>query len=539
MSKFIYAPPYTISGQTGKGLNATRLPLEALGVSSLQPTFASMDADSIEWLQRGGTAPDYLQEVSLWDANGRRVFTGNVTAVDPKWDGTDEVTYSVQASGPWWWLEQAELTALVSDSFGNEAERMNFVLPQQDLAISIRSLIDKMQSLGVPLRCGEIAGTFIVPQMTMQGQTAADALRDILGWIPDAMTSIRYDTDGLPFLDISRRISTPVTFIEASNGAIAEPPSISAERQLRPTSVSVQSVRVTNAGERVYNMQTAGDVVGESGVLGRQLLAVSGPGRPDYREAPIDKVTLRTTTSITSLFYAVHPALSKFAPNFGYGKWNFVTGSVQIRESGFTLTINATTKWTVNNVSGSAGVFANYIIGPKLPQWWIEHGVIPQEVTLSATFKGEKAYMTQEELAIATGWGSGDSSANVFTELQISFQAIPLSYPTLTTIIRPRDKSLVQPHEKLAENLYAAQDWTPYTGSIPLSPGYPMPLPGSLVSIRGAVPEWATMGALVTSAQIDLETGASEIELGVPPRIRASSLIDQFQRATSGRMIDL
>ncbi len=537
MNYFTHAPPYSISGQTGKSLSAVRVPLENLGVSSLQPVFSSMEADTVEWTQRGGDAPEFMQEISIWDATGRRVFTGNVTAADPIWDGSGLTTWNITVSGPWWWLEQAQLTSLVSDTFGNSAERMNFIFPEGELAASLRALLDKMQSLGVPLRCGEIASTFIVPQLTLQGTTAADAMRDMLGWIPDAMTSVRYDTDGLPALNITRRATAPSIALDASSGVISSPPDLLAERQLRPTSVSVQSMSVSAAGERIYDMQTAGDITGETGVLGRQLLAVSGPGRPDYREVPIDKVTLKTVTSLASIFNLRHAGLAAVG-----GGWNLTLAAGTMEWAGGSRAVTGSHKWTVNDVPGSAGAYSNYVSGEKLPEWWIEHGAKPQEIKVSATFYAETASLTDEQRALATGsgWNAALSAWVVYCELEISFQAIPLSYPTTTTIVRPRDRSLVQPHPNLAENLYAAQNWTPYTGTVPLAPGTSeIPLPGSILHIRGAVPEWATMGALITGTQLDLATGAAELVIGAPPRLAASALIDQFQRATSGRMINL
>jgi len=47
------------------------------------------------------------------------------------------------------------------------------------------------------------------------------------------------------------------------------------------------------------------------------------------------------------------------------------------------------------------------------------------------------------------------------------------------------------------------------------------------------------MQALVSSTQIDLKTGAAQITLAAPQRMAASALINQFQRATSGRIINL
>jgi hypothetical protein len=84
----------------------------------------------------------------------------------------------------------------------------------------------------------------------------------------------------------------------------------------------------------------------------------------------------------------------------------------------------------------------------------------------------------------------------------------------------------------LAANYFARQDWTPYKGSIDLTPTAPyIPVPGDFINITGTgtPPEWATMAAPVFETQIDLRTGAPRIGIGPSPRQDFKSLIDRLR----------
>ena len=112
MPAFVFNPPYRIAGQLGKGLDAASVSIEDYGIESARLSLKSHAADTLTWFHRGDTAPDWEQEVSLYDASGTRVFKGNVSAVDPVWDGPVMNGWNVTVSGPWWWLEQAQFTML-------------------------------------------------------------------------------------------------------------------------------------------------------------------------------------------------------------------------------------------------------------------------------------------------------------------------------------------------------------------------------------------------------------------------------------------
>lgn len=537
MSAFQFRPPYSISGQTGKALTASRRSLEQLGIETATLQFRSADADTLEWFQRGDDAPEYGQEISLWDADGNRVFTGNCTTSDPEWDGRGVVGYQVTVSGPWWWLEQAQLTGLVTDSTGATSERPSFLFPAQDLAISIRTLLDRMQGIGVPLQCGDIDPTFPFCQMIMQGTSAATALRDMLAVIPDSMTRVRYDVDGLPALDVLRRRTAPLKTIEiGTDHDLTGVPRLRSRRSLRPTSVTVQSASVNALGQVIYSQQTAGDSSGISGVLGRQLIAVSGPGRADFRSFQPRIATLQTeaippsSLSLWLVAQAFDPVIQSAEAEHGAVPWTSFAdyGNFPTLPRGITG-------------AGSHRVIAGEVIDFLKT----EFGITEESTRVSGWIIGtypSGGYGDAAAALIAQGRARGGFFSGVYTLavfVDFTVQTINQSHPTLQVFVHPADQALVTPVANLADNLFETQDWLPYDGEVPLHPGSEIQLPGTTLNIRGALPEWATMRGLVTGSQIDLRTGAARLQIGAASRLSASALIDRFSRPTSGRVINL
>ncbi len=88
-----------------------------------------------------------------------------------------------------------------------------------------------------------------------------------------------------------------------------------------------------------------------------------------------------------------------------------------------------------------------------------------------------------------------------------------------------------EPPADYAQNLRDAQSWLPYTGSISFQAQFAAlaRLSGQTVNISGALPRWATMGALVAGEDLDLDTGLHTVFLGLPER---------FSGVTSATRID-
>ena len=112
MITFFFNPPYYLAGQSGKALGLTPVSFEDAGVVTARLVFKNQATDELTMFIITDVPPDWEQQVSLYDSAGTRVFTGLVSLVDPEWDEGGLAGWHVTVSGPWWWLEQAQITLL-------------------------------------------------------------------------------------------------------------------------------------------------------------------------------------------------------------------------------------------------------------------------------------------------------------------------------------------------------------------------------------------------------------------------------------------
>lgn len=551
MSTFDFKPPYSLTGQVGKPLDSASRTLESLGIDSASLAFHSMEADTLTFHQRGGIEPEWMQEISLWDATGKRVFWGHVTEVDPELDGTLTTGFSVTVTGPWWWLEQAQVTEAFADSADNEIEAVYYHAPQQDLAVSIRALVERMGTIGVPLRCGDISKTYIAPQMTFQNETGADALRAMLAWLPDAMTRVRYDV-GTPMLDVVRRSAADhQQIILGSEGDLTGAPiRILPRRELRPEQIEVQSMTLDAAGNILYSKQTAGSPVVSP--IRRQIVPVSGLGRGRKPEDTIRRHVVKTVP-FSSLYTALvrhHSGVAALKQEVGGNPYqNLVTGNVTIWvpiNNGFTqYVISPRTAYLLPDGVTTTVPSTHIVVGEDLPDWWSATGIPAKRVKIQARWT---------EVAGNSFWGIGSIAAlskfqiedgnftHFFADLEIDCWTVDLDAGNTTgvVVVHPNDAALVQPTGTLAADLWQAQNWLPMEGSIPLHPGSTDgAMPGTTVSVRGGRPEWEGMRALVSSYSVNLRNGAAQVGLGAPVRQRGYALADRFDRPLSGRFLKI
>lgn len=90
----------------------------------------------------------------------------------------------------------------------------------------------------------------------------------------------------------------------------------------------------------------------------------------------------------------------------------------------------------------------------------------------------------------------------------------------------------VEAPDDLAQNYFDRQNWTPYKGTISLTPSAAaVPLPGHFVSIRGdgADTGWPEMKAPVAECSLHLSTLAVEVTIGPSPRMNFNSLVDRLR----------
>jgi hypothetical protein len=552
-----FHPPYSISGGPGHALDAQRVPLEAVGAQDGTLTWASQDGDSFVWSQVDGIVLDKGQPVTVYDGDGRVVLRGFVTQRKGSWSPFGTV-WQMEVSSAWWYLEKVALGGQVEWAGGEVDDRSVFVTPEQDLAVSIRAMIDRMTLAGVPLRAGFISPCFTMSQLYINNQTAARALVDVLTLIPDAMTRVRYDEGGLPLLDVIRRDDAETVVLElGSEPDMTTALDLEALDELRPDFVEVQYVDATVDGVLVPRVQRAGNPT--AGVLGRQLVPFSGPGARGWRPPEIATVELRTMPLVTNgldLWYALHPELADLQAYMianGYSPlrpWIVSTGSANMSVP------SGSNNWVTKSmpplltcqidgvpVASLSGLLGHAVVEGELPEWWAETGIAKQRVRLMLRFvvgmaSGELYY---GEVAGLADYSFAVSGGGYFmADLEIEFDAIAVPYTTLTTIAKPSDLRFTRPSEDLANNLWKAQRFVPYTGTAVVGSQAPrIPMPGEKVCVLGGEPEWETAGAMVQETTLDLGTGVARVKMGTPQRVRTDNLIERFSRSATGTIVEL
>jgi hypothetical protein len=529
---FIFRPPYAISGESGKAWGVTRQDLGDLGVTAAGLTYRSLDADVLQVVCEGSAAPEYLQQISLWDAAGTRVFQGVCTNLSEEWDGAKLKT-TATISGPWWWLEQVQLTSILTDGLGNDQERPAFTFPSQDLAVSIRALVTRLAEMGLPLQMGEIDQTFQVPQMQFQNGTGDSVLTTMLQWVPDCSTRFRYDTP-LPTLDVIRRPSAPVvTYDLTADDNRAGLPRIQEQRQLLPSQITVQTMNVDTAGQIVYGQDTAGDPA-PSNPLGRQILALSGPGRSDFRSYTPRISTLRTTTMGTyaelwSSAQALDPTIGQAEVTYGTIPWT------SIGDNGSFPTLPRPI----------SGVGTHRIVEGQVVDFMVQlSGVVVRQTRVSglifATYpsSGGLGALPYLQSIGRASYGFSGGTYNAVVEVDFTVPTVNIALPVLTVYVHPDDRALVTPVPGLAANLFAAQNYVPVQGSLPLYPGADLPMPGHRVNIRGGLPKWTNMGAMTSALEVDLTTGQASASLG-RGAANPTNLINQFSSPLNGKIVNI
>lgn len=542
---------WTITGEAGKALDATERTLEELGISGALLSFRSLDADTLTWTAQtegpateGTLPPAHGQVVELF-FSGARKFRGHVTAVRVRTN-----TVLVTVSGPWWWMTRTPLTSDQTDAQGRVAERQKYVFPTGDLATMVRTLIDRAIANGVPMSRGGVAAMYDVSRVTLSETHCAEALAQLLGRVPDALT--RFDYSGsagsLPVLQVHRRngasAMTPLGFTRGVS--ILEHIDIAPRLDLEVTRTEIAFVqRDTVTGKPRYASQASGTTATGK----RQIVTVSGPEIVDF--LPLDDFAtarVKTVAAVTSQYVADNDsALAAIKKEFG------IEGQVQSTLSLFSGYLASTASGSskspqIYNFPGLSymtgdGKFLTDIAGkyivisPDLPTWAREqYGA--QEVTITGTWVATANGRTRPWSAAFTALRAGARTGNDFSNSDISggnqgdttdwlarpftVQALLIhtSFPIWSSIYKAWDYDYITPPAGMAEGIRLAQAWVPWEGEFTEVRDE---VTGDnrlnrTINLAGSLPECASMAAMLRGMTHDIMRGRTTYELGAPAR---------------------
>ena len=106
-------------------------------------------------------------------------------------------------------------------------------------------------------------------------------------------------------------------------------------------------------------------------------------------------------------------------------------------------------------------------------------------------------------------------------------------------LYRPADYTFIAPPANLAANLLAAQNFTPYEGTVVIvqETSGATRYRGCKVNIAGSISAHSSMAALVSGETLDLKSGITTITLGTPPRVDYRTFVDRIRKTPQDNIV--
>lgn len=555
---------WTITGEAGKGLDATSRTLSQAGMVRPVLTFRNLAADTLVWtvaldglVPSAELIPSEKQVVSLY-RSGVKWFRGHVTAVRQKGRSVQ-----VTASGPFWWLERMFLETAQTDGTGASGQRASYGFPSQTLDHSLGDLLALAVTMGVEMTVGALATTFTAPQLRLSQMSFGQAVAELCRVTPDLV--LWFDYSGtLPAARTSRRLYESAVTLDAET--LEDGFDLQPQTELEVSQVKVPYLVRAVDGNKQFASQNAG-----TPALGKvQMLTVSGDEMDTFLPKDLlDSATLQTVAGISDLYVAQNDAV--LAPLLR--KYGVVWGNVGVRtaeyqgstgyggyktlvEHYFPGVAYQTSNGTVLSPTG------RYLVTTgTLPDWamelyggvnvtvtgtWVASYIVPAGNTQGY---GELFAAEMVGAQVGNGYaysnvvGAGYMDLIYWLARPFSIQAVLLTTPfaASTTVYKPADYGFVAPPAGFAAGLLAAQNYTPVAGSLSwmaedCGPVRYLPTP---VNVSNAGSAFTAMKAMVSTEELDLDAGVTTLELGAPVRFSYAELVNKMRGSSNDNIVYL
>lgn len=561
---------WTIKGEAGKAFDETVRSLEAAKIESAQVAFNSLADDTFTFSISpeaipSATIPELKQQMTLYRA-GVQFFTGTVTNVRSNIDSSSQQV-QITVSGPWWWMERIGFTTNLQDGMGNTGERLSAVFAAsatlgQDLKTSIESAINRAVVLGVPIANiaggSSVAGMTVFPRITLNQSTIGQVLSELVRLVPDTMVYFDYSTSPVKLHIVRRPTATEVTF-NASTDPITSI-DINPIIDLEVSNVKLPYVTRSADGRTVFQSQSSGSGTSET----RQVLTMSGPELdtflPNYKYDTTNLTVVdRSSTTVLSIaktsagvqtmpiffgpanykLWDMKPSFSNFASYASSRIWS-IPGNILKNSSGGTLD----SSWKVLTTTTIPSWLTTPVIDATLSGWLI--WLFYKDDGWSTNYTAPQSYYTLTSSWQISALGYlGDGSRPSYTDPLVQLRATPFSIAVKATqstggaVYAPSDYSFIFPPTGLSAFLLSAQNWLPYEGSINLvsEDVGATRIRGCKINISNSSSQFATMGALVASEVLDIQTGSTTINLGPAPRNDYRTIVDKIRKTSQDNIV--
>ncbi len=581
------APPYFLTGQSGRTLPAAPHPFAAANGSGLL-TRRALGPDVLTFSLRAATTalpiPDDGQWLTLTDDTGTVLFTGICQRRFRYRAGLYEFT----ASNAYQALIETPLIA---------AGRPYLAVPAQHLGITLRDLLSRAQAAGVPLQppAPEDLPGYPAPKMAFKSVSWAEALEKVCKWLPHVTTRTDYSTSPPTLRFYARNPATATVLDLDADGHGVTDFDLAAMPEARALSIAFAYAEREGESAVNYRLQTAGDDTAEA----RRKISIylSGPERMDMMVSEAVMSGNRAIATANASLAAANAAIE--AVNAAAAA-EYAAAIAAIPGTGDSFDAMAYIIAQDAAVAASSlyWQYAGYRSGYPSTSWGLgtpdtyvetyyktpltySHGGWPvvgnpfSPAQLAAAGATATPGTLAGNIAANVGhgslqgfpywcsyYGSGHYVSSEYAEADwVKYVYHPVSLPltflsmapssiraALTTqattilsgtTVTPAtgDSRLIERAEfveapaDLALNYFTAQDWLPYRGRLAMTPkAATLAMPGDFVSLcgTGVPPEYQTMAAPVAETQLALAAGTAEVTLGPPARADYRSLLDRL-----------
>jgi hypothetical protein len=391
-------------------------------------------------------------------------------------------------------------------------------------------------------------------QITLNQSNCASTFSEAIRNCPDAMTYFDYSLE-VPALRVVRRRSgltsgsAPVLTLNAQSDPITSL-DINPILGLEVEQVDIRWLRRETNGATIYGTPQKFPASGTFSPQKIQTFCTSGEELDTFLPNNLyDTVTFTTTTSLATAILEVSNAGQEYSSKYTDNPITTNGFSTTIRQnngSGFTLTYYNVPRAKINR-SGTIYLFgAN---GNETPPDWAIKQMGLQEASITGAIVGYISpnlsqarydaffalFSTSDVLYSpqnAVSWRTLTEPIKVY----VKSGTIPSS-----PVYRDPDYVYVAPPSGMAQFLKEAQDYVPYEGSVEIveQDAGGTDYRGKRVNIINSMPEYSSMGALVSAVSIDVKSGLTNISFGQPPRHDFRNIMDRIRKTSQDNIIIL
>lgn len=499
------------------GVSTEEKSLEAWGIKAPTISLLSQDIDRLTFtvsVEDMFEDPpfDFETTVTL-KRDGVTWFVGVVQQPDAI--GTDqEEILRYEALGPWYWLEHRQhkqgwktwdpdVEAIVTKEKSHVFLGLDIDGNQITVSAVIQEVLDRLISLGVPIAydSGDFP-TVQTPVMEFNEVTAADAIRNILKFTPDAVLWWDYSTTPNPTLHIARRadldaVSLPVT----SSPQQLEDIQIRSRKDLQRTEVVINYGKLNSVNGTTFNtVETDKYPPAATGNAHRGVnLNIELAG------SSVTFVSAKVETSVINADHATEAIRKAW--------WQARIPWLQASEID---------SFNVATVVRSSALPREALASGAPIAAWMQDGV-------GSDIQAELETITAVVTFTKT---DGTSGTREISHQLTATDATSKTYSTLaeSTPEEPTPVGLAEAFYDAVNELHFDGEFTFLEDEVTGLAGV-----GKVLNLTGGRAEWTTMRAMIFQVDYDLEAGQTKLHIGPQPHLGIPDLV-QLLRATHTRL---